>query len=226
MILKTGFQAGALLLALAGPASAATLLSENFDGAVSGAIGGSGGVTAVQGYAGQTGMSGSFWQNTTGGNPAAVTTVNLGGLASHGSITLSFSLALIDSWDSVTTPTFGPDYFSVEADGVDVLTLSWDEVTGFAPVPPTVTESFATANYGFGAPVDNGGVISVTFGHVSSSLSLSFYAEGQGWQGGADESWAIDSLLITSNTAPVPLPAGGMLLLAALGGLGLARRRR
>ncbi|WP_425099544.1 hypothetical protein [Tropicibacter sp. S64] len=223
-MMKTIAVAG--VLALAGPVSAATLLSENFDGIVSGAIGGAGGVTGVQGYAGQTGMSGSFWQNSSGGNPAVATTVSLGGLASHGSITLSFSLALIDSWDSVGNVAYGPDYFSVEADGVDVLTLSWDEVTGFAPVPPTVTQSFATAAYGFGAPADNGGVVSVTFGHVASSLVLSFYAEGAGWQGGADESWAIDSLLITSNTTPVPLPGGGVLLLAALGGLGLARRRR
>lgn len=214
-------------LALASPATAATLYSETFESGPPANILGGGGITSVQGYEGQTGISGNFWRNSTNGNPATATTVSLTGLAAHSEITLGFSLAMIDTWDSVTNPPFGPDFFNVTADGVSVLSYSWDDVNGYlTPVPSSVVETFAAADYGFDSTLDYGGAILVSFSHSGATLDLSFFASGAGWQGGGDESWAIDSLVITSNAAPVPLPAGGVLLLGALAALGLTRRRR
>src|SRR5262249_49353682 len=42
--------------------------------------------------------------------------------------------------------------------------------------------------------------------HTSSSLTVEWFASGAGWQGGSDESWAIDNLeviVIRSTTAAV-----------------------
>jgi len=40
-------------------------------------------------------------------------------------------------------------------------------------------------------------------GHTSGTLVISWFADGAGWQGGNDESWAIDNVQIELVTEPV-----------------------
>jgi hypothetical protein len=57
--------------------------------------------------------------------------------------------------------------------------------------------------------------------HTASSVTISFFASGAGWQGGNDESWGLDNLSVGINV-PEPTMLGSLGLLAAALG---ARRR-
>ena len=44
--------------------------------------------------------------------------------------------------------------------------------------------------------------------HTSSTLIIDWFASGAGWQGGIDESWAIDNVeVILNSTTPIPEPS-------------------
>lgn len=65
--------------------------------------------------------------------------------------------------------------------------------------------------------------------HTSSALTLEFFASGAGWQGGGDESWAIDNLKISINARAgtvVPEPASLALFVPGLAVLALLWRRK
>jgi hypothetical protein len=73
--------------------------------------------------------------------------------------------------------------------------------------------------------------------HTASTLVVQWYATswddepvlvGYGWQGGPDESWAIDNLTISleDSSAPVPEPSTLLLLASGVGLLAKWRRRR
>ena len=65
--------------------------------------------------------------------------------------------------------------------------------------------------------------------HTASTLTVSWFASGAGWQGGSDESWAIDNLSVSINAAPAATPEPGTLALLVTSGLtgtGLFLRRR
>ena len=179
-----------------------------------------GGITSqdsVQGYDGY-GFGGDFLRNDTGGDssggigtPGSPTTLTLTGLPPHTSIELNFLLAIIDSWDG-SEPGEGPDactdchpdIFTVTVDGMIVFS----EAFGFnGPVfepPPDVLLAeytplgfnpyFDDAAYDMGLNPAFDGIP-----HSASTLTIEWFASGDGWQGGYDESWAIDNLEIIIN---------------------------
>ena len=65
-----------------------------------------------------------------------------------------------------------------------------------------------------------------TFAHSASSLTLQFFANGAGWQGGQDEAWAIENIQVVLD----PIPEPSSILLVGSGILAVAprlkRRRR
>lgn len=210
----------------AGAASATTI---DFESGVPPEVSGTGDVVAVAGLDGYNGFTGNFlWNKGAAGD---ATDVSLTGLASHDTVTVSFSLALIDSWDGMSGNP-APDYFNILADGVEVFEISVANAPlGSGEMIPTEATNRSAPSNLIGKRFNESLFdVSLSFAHTGSTLALSMFADGAGWQGYNDESWGIDNLEVTTSTvggvAPVPLPAGFPLMLAGLAGLGVASRRR
>jgi len=191
----------------------------DFDGSefladgVSGGVIGAGAAESVQGYAGlgPTGnqFAGNFRRNTTTGNPAQTTRLTLSGLPEHRSINLRFLLAVIDSWDGNS----GPDYFNISVNGVGVFskTFNFQTLTDQSYVPPPGGQLTWNTHRGFNASYKDAAydmTVEPTFAgipHIASVLVIDFFASGGHWQGGTDESWAVENLeVLISDVGPEP----------------------
>lgn len=151
------------------------------------------------------------------------------GLGAHGTIELSFALAVIDSWDGEAPGRgYAPDFIGVRIDGVEVFRESF---TNFPPNThgnPTWNASFdPNERIAFGKFFGTGGwndsVYDITISgieHTADTATVEFFAAGSGFQGGMDESFAVDAVSIA--TIPSPSPA----VIAAFAGLMVSRRRR
>lgn len=250
-----------------------TVYSNDFESGLSGQISGAGMLAPVSGYAGlgSSGnqFSGSYLVNDTGSMwhqtrpaPGTATTLTLTGLPGHTAISLSFLLAIRDSWDGsyyAPNPNLdlaNYDYFNVAIDGNKVFSETFGfrtptQYPGYvqsyvAPVGGLLTSGYGTnlgGNFGYPDSAYDMGKdpLFQSIAHTGSSLTISFWADGAGWQGGLDESWGLDNLRVslletetppspppttTPTPAPNPLPVPGTLLLTAtaLLGLGLSRR--
>lgn len=197
----------------------------NFDSGLPPEFAGAGARQAVQGFdaLGHAGnaFSGSFLRNTSTGNPAPATVLILHDLPIHTSVRLGFVLAVIDSWDGVGA-TYGPDLFNVTVDGVSIFSQA---IVNYVPPPDVLLTPSPLSNLGFSSYVDSAYDMSLdpafsNIAHSASTLTIRWFAGGPGWQGGNDESWAIDNVRITLSSTAVPEPAS--LALAALGLAGLA----
>ncbi|OPY89335.1 MAG: hypothetical protein A4E72_01137 [Syntrophus sp. PtaU1.Bin208] len=222
----------ALIIGIASSATAAIVLySNDFDGnetfytGVTGGLSGVTGTESVQGYSAVAGFSGNLLRNATTGNPASYTTLTLSNLPTHTSIDINFLFAFIDSWDS-TNGSPAPDWFNVKVDGVSVLQITAANASGSNTYGGTVLDPLTHrgwwGNYGERA-FDMSSESALSIAHSTSTLTIDFFASGDGWQGGSDESWAIENLQVTAN--PVPLPGALLLFAPGLAGL-LAIRRR
>lgn len=212
-----------------GAANAGVVFFDDFESSTE--VVGAGAIESVEGYEGVNGMSGGFYRNESTGGTSDLMLVGLG---AHTSLTLEFDLALIDSWDGGLDATccggdiVGPDFFNVTVDGVGVLKTSNRD-----PLSALLTDR-EVGNFGFNPEFENDEAfrVSVTLAHMTGTAEISFFADGAGYQGGSDESWAIDNLRVSTAGRPgggpavVPLPAGASLLLGGLMLLGLGARRR
>jgi hypothetical protein len=183
-------------------------------------------------------FSGNILRNDNGGNPQSPATVlTLTGLGAHTSVSLGFLLGILDSWDAVGCCS--PDSFNVQIGSGGPMTSIFSEL--FDNCNGGAGQTFGGASRGVwfngsgGCFADAAYDLSnfsplLNIAHTSSTLVVSFFASGPGWQGGGDESWGIDNLNISMDAvemATVPEPATLSMLGASLVGVAaLARRRK
>jgi hypothetical protein len=234
--------AACLLPAASANAAGITLFSYDFDGlptiAPGVGVSTSGSTSSLESVQNYTlaglGFSGNFLRNTGGGTTQTKSTLTLTNLASHTSVSIGFLLAIIDSWDSVGCCS--PDYLNIEVgDGVTqnvVFSQTFDNYNGGAGQSFNTTPAGPRGAYGFNsgfndAAYDLTNLASLqNIAHTSSTLEISWFASGPGWQGGNDESWAMDNLTVSMDAAPAPVPEPATLSLVGLALAGMAGRRR
>ena len=212
-----------LLVGLAGAARAqTTVFSTNFDGAsIPAEISpGTALLTPVEGYAGLGPAGNQFGGNFLRSETANVVTLQLNGLPAHTSMNVLFLFAAIDSLDGTGTFPAG-DFFDVSIDGVSFFHESFanaDPSQIQSYVPPPGVELARHVDLGFSGPggffTDSAYNLAAdpTFSnipHTASSATIRFVIEGQGVQSLADESWAMDNLVVQvagGGPAPTPTP--------------------
>ena len=135
--------------------------------------------------------------------------LTLEGLPVHTHVDVSFVLAVIDDWRRMAVPPAGPDLFVATVDDADVFTA--------APAnhPDTIDHSHSAdipdevvlwrwwrGSLGGGVHGDSAYDVSRVpalraISHADDSLTISIVAQGLGYQGDGQESWAIDDLRVT-----------------------------
>jgi hypothetical protein len=190
---------------------------------------------SVEGYNDNGAFSGEFLGNPS--FPPQRTTLTLSGLPTHETIELNFLLAIIDSWDAAH-PTYGPDLYNVTIDGNLIFseTFIGPSQGSFSHQsfdPSNLTDArIAFGNFGFNNEwQDVGydmGMVSSIFDnilHNSDTLTIEWFANGAGWQGGYDEAWAIDNVEVIVIPASVPEPTSLSLIGISLAMLFLRKRQ-
>ncbi len=174
------------------------------------AISGSGSLASVQGFDGRgpggNSFDGQFLHNPSTGNPAAATTLTLTGLPPHNTLSLRFLLAIIDSWDG------NNDNFVVTLDGAEVFNQTFNSSGNQSFPYPTGSLIFRDEHAAFGDGDNNfrDGAYDMSrvpqfrdIPHTASTATITWFASGNNWGGGDDESWAIDNLEVSVSAAPV-----------------------
>lgn len=228
------------LAALSAQSHAVTVFSSDFESGLPASVSpGAAALTGVQNFAGLGPLgnqfAGSFLRSPTGN----VVTLSMTGLPIHNALSVGFLFAAIDSLDGTGTFPSG-DFFRIDVDGVNRFRESFANATDSqiqSYVAPVGGELARKQDLGFSGPGgfyrDSAYDFNVdgrfqNFAHTASSVTISFSIEGAGIQDLSDESWAIDNLAVTafSTTPPVPEPSTYVLMVAGLGAVALARRRR
>ena len=161
------------------------------------------------GIGGESGFSGSFLRNRTSGNPAESTSVIINNLPPHNRVSLSFILAVIDSWDGDRN---GGDFFNVIVDGQSIFTHTFDNagqggVQSYDPAPGVELARLQELGFSEGSlyrdsAYDMGNEPALQgIEHTADSITIELFANGGDWEGGDDESWAIDNLEVNVYTA-------------------------
>lgn len=179
---------------------------------------GNDGQTSVAGFD-QYGFDGQFLRNTSSDDPTnehyssiplESIKLTLTGLPEHDTLDIEFLLAIIDSWDSDDSGTqYSPDYFNVKVDGNLVFNSTHNNQLGshdYGDInPDTVlvrgehigfTEGWSDSAYDLGKEASLKGIP-----HTGSNATIEWTASGSGWQGGNDESFAIDNVKVSANNS-------------------------
>jgi parallel beta-helix repeat protein len=158
----------------------------------------------------EDGFDGEFLRNTSTGNPASKTTLTLTDLPEHSTIDIEFLLAIIATWDGTEEGCCNPDYFNVLVDGETIFKETFAHPprtdASYIPAPGVLLEPLHK-NRGFHSwdqAYDMGNEPAFkNIAHSSDTLTIDFFASGGGWQGGNDESWAIENVQVTTNLTPL-----------------------
>ena len=215
--------AAAVAVFLAAPALAGVVYQQDFESSAAGFAGGS--VQNSQGYAGY-GFGNQLWHTGSahGGVRSATATLSFNLAQAVRGATLSFSLAIIDSWD--TNDTWGIDRFRVLLDSQ--AAPLFDHAFGSEGVTgvPGLGTLASSQPLGFtNLYNDSAYTLSLNLGDLAAGThSLQFQAYGPNWQAEIDESFGVDNVVVAGN--PVPEPGSFGLAGLGLAVLGLARRRR
>ena len=238
--MKFSWIAGAaVLLGAPMPAQAAIIYSNNYDGTTSTAAGvtvgmSAGGAIVSSLGANAGGITGNTLWNKSQGNPAGLTQYTFTGVANYSSFDVDFLLAFVDSWDSTNGGGgSSPDRLRVIINGVDALgsltaanTSGTVNQNGGGTVTSTGSNVFAA---GYNDRVLNMGTASgLSFANTGGNvLTIGIQASGNGWQGGNDESWAIDNFVLngTLRQGAVPEPATWAMMMLGFAAVGAAMRR-
>ena len=199
----------------AGPLALGPVYFDDFDGGMAvapGIVATLDGVVApesVRDYAGIGNggnvFGGDFLRNTTGdinvtSDPTGLT---LTGLPPHSGIDLNFLFAKIATWDGAEQgdgecQICAPDLLEIKVDGQVVFSESFGfHSPSFLPAPGSVVLE-DLVNLGFSDwdsayDMDLVGQLS-DIPHTADTLVIEWRATGAGWQGGDDESWAVDNV--------------------------------
>lgn len=153
------------------------------------------------------------------------TTLALTDLPPHTHVSLGFLLALIDSWD-------GTELMQVEVDGQTLFSHWFQLATGnqsdYVAPPGALLSSGSELGWSLGSWYGRDRAYDLSLEpafidipHTASTLTVVFRlgavsgGAAANWQGGTDESWAIDNLKVTlsGGPSPAPLPVAGAALL-------------
>lgn len=226
------FFAASVLASVAGLANASVVFQSNFDNINPNPSNLTGGhAVDGQGFKGRSAQGstnafgGCFYRVTGTGNASCATLV-INNLGPHTGLSIKFLLAVIDSWDG-NGGSPGPDAFAVKVDDVTVFSKVFASASGSGNyTPPAGGLIFSGQNVGFSSWNDAGYDMSVepslqNIPHTASSVTIKFCAVGNGWQGGDDESFALDNIKVEK-----VIPTPGSLAAIGLVAFGAARRRR
>ncbi|MBU2893411.1 hypothetical protein KO495_08720 [Colwellia sp. D2M02] len=159
--------------------------------------------------------------------------LSLDNLEAHNTMTISFDLFVIQSWDGNQVSGGGFDVFTFGlANGLSLLSTTFSNTPEFNH---NQSYSASNANGDFVAHTDAAEInslgysfygdsvynLSFTFAHAANDVQFNFNASGL--QSMADESWGIDNVMVeVSSTNNIPEPS--TLFLFALPLLALARK--
>jgi len=193
-----------------------TVFNTDFESGIPAEISGAGFLHDSEGY-----DTGDLLLNSSV-SPALPSVLTLTDLPEHSSVSLDFLLAIINSWDGADGAS-SPDFFNVTVDGTTVFSEAFDNfvLESQTYIPPAGV--LLTPRIGPTIPISPDGFRNLGFDtfigqeefwgdalysmghdptfnlipHTSSSLTVEWFANGAGYQGGSNESWAIDNLRVT-----------------------------
>jgi hypothetical protein len=211
----------ALVAACASYASAQVYYSNDFDSPEYVAPGISASLTggaAVSTIAPHDATYGNIYRNESN---STATELTLSSLPTHSGVDLDFLLVFLESWDSSDGGIYAPDSLDLYIDGTLVASYTYNNALGSikdydgGALLYEYTQ-FDGNSYYSDTVVDMSVDPALTFPHTGSTLTVGWIASGAGWQGGADEAYAIDNLSVTLSGVVVPEPTSMLLLLFGL----------